>query len=395
MNSSVITLDVVMSLLIIINFQLSLYAVRLNNLKSYIILGIASGILLSTKITGGLFLFIPVLLNILFFKEKISESSERKYFLIQAAKNITVYLIVSAVVFLFFNSYVYLYPEKYISFLIDQKKYLIDRTIVSFWQIPLHWMRRTEIAVGFPIAYLFIAGLTVIRKHFKIQALLFLFILGYYAFWRWSILPRYIISIAPIICLFAANLLSYFYERRSLIIKGIVIGIIIFVLSYSAYLCFSGISLRFNDTRTEASEYIDNNIKEGSSIGISYISKIFSWKYHDWRYPEINFTKFKNEDFLKEPDVIILSSYDFYQVDSLLKSNKLNDKYELDKRYYKEWYRYSPPSPQLLKFYDKLLNQKNSGYALISTFKKKITVHVDFPPPEIRIYKKIKNSHIN
>jgi Dolichyl-phosphate-mannose-protein mannosyltransferase len=390
MNSAIITLDIVMSLVIVINFLLTLYAVNSNHIKPYIFLGIASGILLSTKITGGLFLFVPVLFNFLLFRSNVSGGLKGKDLLFVITKNLAVYILVAVLVFLLFNSYVYLYPFRYLSFLLDQKKNLIDRSYISIWQTSQQWMKRTEIAMGFPITLLFIAGLALVRKkHFKIQSLMILFIFAYYAFWRWSILPRYIISIAPIICLFAANSLTYLYEKQSMIIKGMVISITAVVLCYSGYLCFSGIKLRFDDTRTEASKYIDNNIKEGSSIGVSYVADKFSGKYHDWRYPEVNFNKFKNENFLNKPDIIILSSNDFYQVDSLLHSNKLNNKYELNKRYYREWYRYSPPSPQLLKFYDELLNKNNSGYILIKTFKKKIFVPVEFPPPEVRIYKKL------
>jgi len=390
-NSSVITLDVAMSLLIIINFQLSFYAIKTNELKSYIILGIAGGILLGTKITGGLFLLIPVVLNLIYIRGSSYEDLPNRNFTSQTIRNLIVYLSVAVFIFLLFNSYVYLYPGRYINFLIDQKENLVDRSFVSIWQIPFTWIKATNISTGIPITLLFVIGLVGMRKkNLNMQLVLFLFLFEYYMFWRWSILPRYIISVAPLICIFAANALIYLYEKKNSIIKGIAIGAFVFTIIYSGYLCFSGILLRFTDTRTEASRYIDKNIKEGSSIGNSYTAEKFSGKYHGWRYPKINYNKYKDESFLDKPDVIILSSYDFNQVNRLLNSNELNDMYELNKKYYREWYRYSPPSPQVIKRFDELLNQKNDDYVLIKTFKKEINVTIEFPPPEIRIYKKNK-----
>ncbi|MEJ2618063.1 MAG: hypothetical protein P8Z35_24110, partial [Ignavibacteriaceae bacterium] len=376
-------------LLIVINFQICFYAVKKNDLKSYILLGIFSGILLGTKITGILFLLIPVALIFLYSVNSSRKALPDGRFNVKIIKKILIYFFVAFFIFLLFNSYVYLYPARYMNFLLDQKKNLIDRSFISIWQIPLTWIKATDISIGFPVAMLFIIGLARMRrKNLYMQLVLFLFLFEYYAFWRWSILPRYIISIAPLICIFAANAVVYFYKKRNVIIKIITAGVFIFTIIYSGYLSISGILLRLTDTRMEASKYIDKNIKEGSTIGVSYTSEKFAGQYHSWRYPRINYNKYKDEDFLNEPDVIILSSYDFYKISRLLNSNKLNDKYELDKKYYREWYRYSPPGPRLLRRFDELLNRKDSEYKLIKTFKEDINVPIEFPPPEIRIYRK-------
>ena len=381
LNSSVITLDVVMSFLLIINFLLCFYAVEVNSLKSYIILGIASGMLLGTKITGGLFLLIPVVLSMRYFINNI-----KRDFALAILKNLIVYFFVAGFIFLLFDPYV-LEPVKYIGFLLTEKQNLIDRTPTTIWHVPVKWLSSIEISMGFPATLLFVAGLIFIRrKNFYMQAALLIFLLEYCVFWRWSLIPRYIISIAPIICIFAASALNYFFEKKNKVIKAVIIGVFLFTISYSAYLCFSGIWLRLNDTRPEAAKFITNNIKAGSSIGIAYTSPKFSWRYHEWRYPKIDFNKFKEEDFLKRPDIIVLSSYDSYQMENVLNSGKINNKYELDRKYYNEWYKYTPPSPEILKFYDNLLNQKKD-YTLVKSFIRNINVPIEFPPPEIRIYK--------
>ena len=390
-NSSIITLDVAMSLLIVINFQICFFAIKKDDLKSYILLGISSGLLLGTKVTGILFMLIPVVLIFLNTGNSSNKVLPDRRTIVKRIQKILVYFVVASFIFLLFNSYVYLYPARYLNFLLDQKKYLIDRSFIPIWQMPLTWIKTTDISTGFPVAMLLIVGLARMRKrNLYMQLVLFFFLFEYYTFWRWSIQPRYIISIAPLICIFAANAVVYFYEKKNVIIKIATAGVFLFTVIYSSYLSISGILLRFNDTRTEASRYIDKNIKKGSTIGVSYTSEEFTGRYHAWRYPRINYKKYKSEDFINEPDVIILSSYDFYKISRLLNSHKLNDKYELDNKYYREWYRYSPPGPRLLRRFDELLNHRDSKYKLIKTFKKEINVPVEFPPPEIRIYKKVK-----
>jgi hypothetical protein len=71
-----------------------------------------------------------------------------------------------------------------------------------------------------------------------------------------------------------------------------------------------------------------------------------------------------------------------------LNSEKIGNDYVLPKRYNKEWYRYSAPSPRIFKFYDDWLIKKTSGYRLLETFHRKVNVPLEFAPPEIRIYKK-------
>ncbi len=387
-NSSIITLDVAMGLLLIINFILSLNAVIKNNLSSYILLGVASGMLLGIKLTGGLFFVIPVIL-ILFNLKNIPADLSKKNYIFQQLKNVGAYVLVTIIIFLIFNPHVYLNPEKFINFYLREERDWIDRTSLSISGTLIKWIISTSTSVGFPITILAFIGILILRKtNLYLQFALVIFLLEYYLFWRWFIKPRYIISVTPIICIFAAHTLIFFYKKNNLVIKGITVGILILTVGYSVYLSISGIKLRIEDTRPDASRYIDQNIKEGSTLGIGYTSAKYSWKSHDWRYPKINFSKYKEENFLNEPDILILSSFDFIPIMETLNSNKIDSNFVLKKAYYKEWYRYSPPSPEILQLYHKIFNPKSSNYILIKSFKKNINVNIEFPPPEIRIYKK-------
>ncbi|MFZ2632114.1 MAG: glycosyltransferase family 39 protein [Desulfosalsimonadaceae bacterium] len=65
LNSALITLDVSSSFILMLNFFLCFKAIESNRWRDYIILGIASGILVGTKTVLGIFFCIPFLLNFL------------------------------------------------------------------------------------------------------------------------------------------------------------------------------------------------------------------------------------------------------------------------------------------------------------------------------------------
>jgi hypothetical protein len=389
MNSAIITLDVAMGLMIVINFLLCFHAVEKNSFKLYVLLGIASGMLIGTKITGGLFVAVPIALALL----RIRQYNSNDLYTTNAAsnflRNIIIYISTVIIVFLLYHPHVYLDPEKYINFFLREKRDWVDRTSVSFWGMFLIWVKSTITSVGLPVTILSIIGFIFPKKYnSKFQYALIFFLVLYYGFWRWFMLPRYLISVAPIICIFAANACIYFFEFKNAVIKLVAIGAIVTSIATSFYLCVSGINLRFRDTRPAAAKYIMQNIEKGRSIGIGYVSEKYPWKTFSWRHPKINFAKYKEMDFLNNPDIIILSSDDFHQIIETLNSDKINGEYALGKKYYKEWYRYSPPSVKILRFYDNFFNQDRSNYSLMIAFKKDINVPVEFPPPEIRIYKK-------
>ena len=95
-------------------------------------------------------------------------------------------------------------------------------------------------------------------------------------------------------------------------------------------------------------------------------------------------------DLLKNPDFLIMSSYDFDPIIKTLKSGKLSSNYKLDKAYHKEWYRLSAPSPEVFRFYDYLFNKKNIDYDLVKKFYINVNVPIEFPAPEILIFKRQK-----
>ena len=93
---------------------------------------------------------------------------------------------------------------------------------------------------------------------------------------------------------------------------------------------------------------------------------------------------------LDRPSIVVVSSYDLEEIEPALRSPKLLSGYRWDPRYRREWYAASPPSPALLQFYDRLLHSNGSGYRLVADYAIPQRVAIEFPPPEIRIYRREK-----
>jgi hypothetical protein len=301
-------------------------------------------------------------------------------------KNLTCYAFAMLIVFLLYHPHVYLDPEKYINFFLREKRDWVDRTSIPFWNMFLVWIKSTIKAMGLPVTILAMFGFVIPRKdNWKRQYALLLFLVLYYGFWRWFLAPRYVISVAPILSISAAHACGILLERKNPLFKSSAIGIIAISIIYSFYLCVAAINLRINDTRIVAAKFIMQNIEAGRSVGLGYTSEKYK-NTHNWINPRINWNKYKQVDLLSRPEFIVLSSYTYKKILNTLNSDKIDDDYVLRQEYFTEWYRNSPPSPELFRFYHDLLIAKHSDYALMKSFQIDSRVPIEFPPPEIRIY---------
>jgi len=242
------------------------------------------------------------------------------------------------------------------------------------------WLKLCD-AIGFPLAFLSVFGLIFPFKKRRIEEIsIIVMLIAFFVYFGNSLLKRYIIMVA------ANGIISLFGNNRQMLAFLARISIII-TIAYSLFYCAGSQYLRWDDTRTEAAHYIEEKVPRGTTVGIAYTSAQYPWRNRRWMYPKIDFKKYREVHFLHKPEIVILSSYDFVRIKKALKSDKLNANYIWDRRYNKEWYRFSPPTPEIFRFYDLLLN-KQEGYALLKKFKKKIFFPIEFPPPEIRIYRR-------
>jgi hypothetical protein len=387
MNSSLITLDVIMGFLLVVNFILCIYALENNRLSPYIMLGVATGILIGTKITAALFIAVPFILN--FLKTLHPNGLEENNSPTKNAILLVPYWAVTGIVFLTFNPHIVIDPIKYVHFFVKENSVWIDAVKVPISDMFLIWANHIAKCVGFPVAFLALGGILIPgKKYLRYKCSIILFIICYFFIWRWLLLARYIILVTPFLCMFAAHLCILILDRKHKVFKFLGTACIVITLGYSVYLCLNGIYIRLTDTRVAAGKFIEENLTPGSTIGISRVSKKYTWKTHKWMYPHVNFKKFKELDLLEKPDFLIMSSYDFGSIVETLKSDKLSSDYKLDSAYHKEWYRSTAPSPELFKFYDNLFIKNSIEYELMKKFNINVNVPVEFPAPEILIFKR-------
>jgi hypothetical protein len=394
MNSSLITLDVIMGFLLVANFIICIYALENNRLSPYIVFGVATGILIGTKITSGLFLAVPFILISL--KTLYPNGSEQNKSPTKNAIFLITYWAVTVILFLVFNPHVVIDPIKYVDFFLKEKSVWIDAVKVPISDMLLIWTKQMAKCLGFPLAILAIGGILIPeKKYLQYKCSILFFIISYFLVWRWLLPARYIIFVTPFLCMFAAHLCILILDRKQQVFKLIGTGCIIITLGYSIYLCLNGIYIRLADTRVAAGKFIEESLPSGSTIGISRVSDKYTWKNHPWRYPRVNFNKFKELDLLEKPDFLIMSSYDFAPILRTIRSGKLSSNYQLDKAYHKWWYRLSAPSPEIFRFYDYLFNKKKIEYELVKKFDINVNVPIEFPAPKILIFKRQKKINQN
>lgn len=390
LNSPLITLDVSMSFILMLNFFLCIRAIEKNRMSDYILLGVASGLLVGIKTVSGIFFCIPCILSYLkLYYPKNDYDRDRTQFLKQT-KLLISYILIAIVVFIVFHPHIFLDLKKYIAFYLREKHDWVDRARGSIFQLFSIWGKNTVKSLGIFVSIFALIGAVLPgRKNLNFKLMFLLFIVLYYGFWRWLLATRYIIAVAPIMCIFAANACMLCFYKKNILLRTVSMVMITVALVYSLYCCVSGISLRLNDTRPLVSKFIAENVPKGTTLGISSVSEKYNWRTHPWRYPKINFKQYRMVNFLSEPDIVVLSSYDYEPILKTLKSGKLLKNYVLPKEYHKDWYRYSAPSPRIFKFYDDLLIKKSKKYFLLKIFRSNVNVPLEFPPPEIRIYKKM------
>jgi hypothetical protein len=150
-------------------------------------------------------------------------------------------------------------------------------------------------------------------------------------------------------------------------------------------LVLTEIYLRKSETKTETAYFIEENIPIGSTIGAASIGNYLRFSR---MFPKIDEKKYKVVNALEKPEFIILTSYDYVQMEKALLSDELHD-YVWDPRFSYEWYRSHPPSEEVFRFYENILHKKGEEYKyhLVKKFEKDIFSPIEFPPPQIRIYK--------
>jgi hypothetical protein len=215
------------------------------------------------------------------------------------------------------------------------------------------------------------------------------FLLLYYARFRWSLLPRYVIAIAPLICMFAGNACAALIRMDGKAFRIAGMAAAGFVAAWSAAGCVAGIADRLGDTRPAAASFMLERIPPGATVGVCGTSEDYPWTIHAWMYPKIDGNRFRLTGFLDGPEYLVVNRDAAEPVLAALKSGKVSPDYRLYEPYRREWYAYSPPSPRIFRFYEDLLEKKTGAYRLVADFSRRRAVPIEFPSPEILIFRRV------
>jgi hypothetical protein len=391
-DSAWATTDVMTSFLATVFFLLLWNLKNEDRLKNYFYLGIVYGLAIGSKYTTAL-LIIPALIVYSFSIIKDDSSKEFMACILKKCFNIKVmiFIVTSIIVFLITTPGIFLYFDKFISSIEYEKARLsrfdLPYTSTTYWKTI--WIDFSS-ALGYPLAMLFFFGLIFpLRKKNEWIAMLSV-IVGLIFYFGNSLVPRYLIFVMPFIAIISSHCIISLFEIPNKFLKAVTTTFLVFIGLYSILNSTAAVYSRFDDSRTRAAKFIAENVPIGSTIGIPITSLKFGKLPHEWRYPKIVFDKFDFISFLEKPEYLVISSYDYNEMQKALKSNKLKPGYIWDANYNKEWYQSTPPSQEIFKFFDDFINKNKKEYTLIASFKKNQLMTISFPAPEILIYRKVE-----
>jgi hypothetical protein len=392
-NSAWVTTDVLTSFWMTLFLLLLALTIDRQSLYMALYAGIALGMLVGTKYIGA-FAVLPLFMLIFAYqKHRHRNGLWRQGAAFCTDKILWVVGIAALCVFFLTTPGILLHADAFLSSMQFEQARLAQRQFslydISVWRNVFATLCRT---MGWPLAVSAVFGLCLScasRKAFEIAiaALAIMYVLCFRN--ALAHVPRYWIMLMPVLAVFAARSIMLFHssKRSWLRVTGIFVSSVILLHAFWYSAC--AIVSRYPDTRSIASQYINEKIPPGSTIGIAYRSARFGWRTHDWVYPKINFGVLHYVDFLEKPEFLVVSSYDANQILQALKSGLLNADFSVPPYLVNQWYQSSPPSPEIFKFYNNLYFSDDAPYELIQKFRpRRLLVPIEFPPPVIEIFRR-------
>jgi hypothetical protein len=391
-NSAWATLDVPNSFFSILTLYLAFRMYEEPTPKFYFLTGVSFGVLIGTKYSGAIVL-ISILILHYYQALKNEEKKLSGIFKVSLSKNLWILFLSAAATFFLTTPGIILKTMGFINSVHSELSLGAGRAYRPQFIFSLSYflfiIKNFNVAAGPFLSIIMIVGLIYpFRKRWDREIpllasfILFFTILG-------ALGSRQLILVLPIASILGAHAILHLYEKNRLLSKSVLVSLltlwVIFAIAYNS----AGILLRKDDTRTKAAHYINKNIPIGTTIGATSIGDYLRW---DWEFPKIDTEKYRVVDALEKPKFIILTSYDYVRMERALSSSKLHN-YKWDPRSTVEWYKAHPPSEEVFRLYDDVLNEKGGKYKyrLVRKFEKNIFIPIEFPPPQIRIYERVED----
>ncbi len=380
LNSAWFTLDVPMSALLCACVLLCLHVAERGGLARHALLGAATGYLVGTKLTAGIFLTVPAVL--------IACGAWRKVEGRTALRSGLVFGAAAAAVFLVFNPQVALGLDAILSYMLGEKAAHMDRSAEAGTTLLQGLARGYSRSLGTPLAAAAILGAALLRPsrvhHFPAALALFVLVIVHSLVFRHFMVPRYALFVAPVLCLFAGYACTTIAVGRrggGHVIAG---ALAVAALVYAAQVSLRGVRARWNDPRIEAARFLVEEYPGPRRIAFGFESEEYPFT-HAWRFPTLHGAKHRRVTPFEAPDLLVTSSFVMEPIERALASGHVGPGYVWDDAKNAWWYRYSPPSPRLLALYDGLLTGQGP-WKRVRTFAALGPASSEFAPPSISIY---------
>jgi hypothetical protein len=400
-NSGFATLDVTMSFLVTLTVLLTARAFETGRLVDFALLGLTGGLLAGTKISAILILVVPLALiaarvvaqsgQVVAEKGTSQDSGAAP-----RARDLGVRLLISGLiatfVFTVSTPHVLVQMPAYLEYMLGQRTMLWERFDHGVWAVLNQWtsdpaVAMTPVVAGLAGVGLLLGRLGVRRESRALEFALLAFLLANVLFWRAYLRPRFLIPIVPILCIYAARpprLLMNRPERWARVAGG---AVAVLALGFSLSSAVVGVSYRREtDTRTEAAAYIAARVPAGVTLAPASTTASNRWTTHRWRYPTIDTARYVIAPLLENPDYVVTTDYVLRQMERALSSGQLEAGFHWPSERANRWYRYRVPEPEDFRFYDSLLREES--YRLEKRWLNPPPVPVEFPAPEIRLYRR-------
>lgn len=386
MNSAVGTLDVPLSFLVMVNVLVCFRVVERPRPAGFALVGICTGLVVGTKVTGIVFVVVPATLLLVRRLPGTGAVHGSEVVARVRVRDLAAYAGCALAAWAVTNPQVLVALDEYVAWWIKEGEEVHSRNLGSVGDLVRTWTSATTHAVGWPVAILAVVGAFLAgrkRRAEKLALLAFVFV--YYAVLQWSLLARYVIAVAPILCLFAARGAWIVVDLRRPWARQAGVAVVAISVLAGLHGCVWGVYLRWSDTRPEATRFLEANVARGATVGLAAAAEPLSARTHRWRYPKVDFQLYAETSPLERPEILVFSSADYRAVLDTLRSGRLGPDYAVPAELSREWFRYRAPTVEAFRLYDEVLIQEK-GYRLLAAFRVDVPVPLEFPPPEVRIY---------
>jgi len=387
LHSTFCTLDVAMSCLLLAGFVLTRHALETRRTSSFVLLGICAGLLVGTKFTGAFFLVVPLVLACVFARgtrkhgRLLADGKGRQF------GRLAVFLFAALLTFAVSSPQVIVAPEEYYRFMMEQKSRWYDRPEASPVAIARTWAEGISTAVGAPAAVLAMLGVATLRRpNLGEKLTIAAFVLGYLAFWRGYLPPRFVIYVAPLFCLLAAATCGHLAGQRRFPLRILGLVLLGMAVLWPLFFTIAGVIQRSRDVRTQAARFLADAFPPGTELGIATDSARYTWRHHQWRYPVVAFDRDREAWWLARPEVIVVTGHELEPMREALWSPRLLPGYRWAPQHSHDWYQNQPPSPPVFRFYEDLLH--GNGYERIRTFSHPVPVDVGGVARDVFVYRR-------